>query len=126
MINTLWYQESPENILKLLKTNNERGLTGKEVEKKADRKPNVLEEGQKISPFSIFFKQFTDTMVIVLLCATVISGIIGAMADAITIMAIVILNAILGLYRNTEPNAPWKRLRNWQHLTLGYYEMEKR
>jgi len=96
MINTLWYQESLENILKLLKSNNDRGLTGKEVEKRADGKPNVLEEGQKISPFSIFFKQFTDTMVIVLLCATVISGIIGAMADAVTIMAIVILNAILG------------------------------
>lgn len=96
MINTLWYQESRENILQVLKTNSERGLTHKEVEKRAAQKPNVLEEGQKISPFSIFFKQFTDTMVIVLLFATVISGIIGAMADAVTIMAIVILNAILG------------------------------
>lgn len=96
MINTLWYQESRENILKLLKTGSDRGLTNKEAEIRAVEKPNVLEEGQKINPFSIFFKQFTDTMVIVLLFATVISGIIGAMADAVTIMAIVILNAILG------------------------------
>ena len=96
MINSLWYQESIENILELLKTSSDRGLNSKEVQKRAAEKSNVLEEGHKTSPFSIFFKQFTDTMVIVLLCATVISGIIGAMADAITIMAIVILNAVLG------------------------------
>jgi Ca2+-transporting ATPase len=96
MINSLWYQESIENILGFLKTNSDRGLNSKEVEKRAAEQGNVLEEGQKISPLSIFFKQFTDTMVIVLLCATVISGVIGAMADAITIMAIVILNAVLG------------------------------
>ncbi len=96
MINTLWYQESIEDILKLLKTNSDRGLNTKEVEKRALEQSNVLEQGQKINPLSIFLKQLTDTMVIVLLCATVISGIIGAMADAVTIMAIVILNAILG------------------------------
>ena len=96
MINTLWYQENIENILKLLKTNSDRGLNTKEVEKRAQEQSNALEEGQKINPLSIFLKQLTDTMVIVLLCATVISGIIGAMADAVTIMAIVILNAILG------------------------------
>ena len=44
----------------------------------------------------MFLRQFTDTMVLVLLAATVVSGVIGAMADAVTIMAIVIINAILG------------------------------
>ena len=40
--------------------------------------------------------QFTDTMVLVLLGAAVISGAIGAMVDTLTILAIIILNAILG------------------------------
>ena len=112
MINSLWYQESIENILELLKTNSDGGLNSKEVEKRAAEHANVLEEGQKISPLSIFFKQFTDTMVIVLLCATVISGIIGAMADAITIMAIVILNAILGFIQEYRAERSLEEIKN--------------
>jgi len=96
MINPLWYQISREEILDQLNTSPDKGLTGKNVQQRASEHPNIIEEGKQTSSLSIFFKQFTDTMVIVLLCATVVSGIIGAMADAVTIMAIVVLNAILG------------------------------
>lgn len=95
MINPQWYQNSIEVILEQLNSS-VRGLDNKEVQRRENEERNAIEEGQKINSVSIFLKQFTDTMVIVLLCATVVSGIIGAMADAITIMAIVILNAVLG------------------------------
>lgn len=96
MINPLWYQKSKNEIIDQLNTSADKGLGTKTVQQRINEPPNVIEEASKTSPLSIFFKQFTDTMVIVLLCATVVSGIIGAMADAVTIMAIVILNAILG------------------------------
>jgi len=96
MIDSQWYQKSRDEILELFNSSKERGLTRKVIEQRINNKPNIIEEGSKSKPLALFFNQFTDTMVLVLLAATVISGIIGAMADAITIMAIVILNAILG------------------------------
>ena len=96
MINPLWYQKSRAEIIDQFNTSADKGLDSRTVRQRSGEPPNMIEEGSKTSPWSIFLKQFTDTMVIVLLGATVVSGIIGAMADAVTIMAIVILNAVLG------------------------------
>ena len=52
-----------------------------------------------------------NTMILVLLAATVISGIVGAMADAITIMAIVILNAILGFVQEYRAERSLEEIR---------------
>ncbi|WP_460417876.1 cation-transporting P-type ATPase, partial [Planifilum fimeticola] len=57
--------------------------------------PNRLSEGEKISPFIVFLNQFKDFMVLVLLAATLISGLLGEYLDAAAIIAIVFLNAIL-------------------------------
>ncbi len=57
---------------------------------------NVLEKTQSISPIAIFLSQFKDAMVLVLLMATLISGILGEFYDGITIVIIIMLNAILG------------------------------
>lgn len=57
---------------------------------------NKLENKKKISPIQIFFSQFNDFITWVLLAATVISGLMGEKADAITIFIIVIMNGILG------------------------------
>ncbi|MCP3995927.1 MAG: HAD-IC family P-type ATPase, partial [bacterium] len=58
--------------------------------------PNELVEHDGIQPFRIFLNQFTDTMVIVLMAAAVIAAAIGDTKDAIVILVIVVLNAILG------------------------------
>ncbi|HZK43594.1 MAG TPA: calcium-translocating P-type ATPase, SERCA-type [Syntrophomonadaceae bacterium] len=96
MINTSWYQKSIAECIDKLATNSSKGLALSEVSKRQAESKNILEQGSRISPVKIFLNQFTDTMVLVLLAATVISGIIGDIADAITIMAIVVINAILG------------------------------
>ncbi len=58
--------------------------------------PNELVERDGIRPFRIFLNQFTDTMVIVLMIAAAIAAAIGDTKDAIVILVIVVLNAILG------------------------------
>lgn len=74
-----------------------RGLTTQEAEKRLKQYGlNVLEEKEKISPIKIFLAQFNEFMIWVLLAATIISGIMGEKADAITILIIIIMNAILG------------------------------
>ncbi|AAM24007.1 Ca2+-transporting ATPase [Caldanaerobacter subterraneus subsp. tengcongensis MB4] len=76
---------------------NFKGLTSQEAQKRLLKYgPNVLEEGGRISPIQIFLNQFQDFMVMVLLAATLISTLMGELADALTITVIVILNAILG------------------------------
>jgi Ca2+-transporting ATPase len=62
----------------------------------ADVGPNELVERGGIQPWRIFFNQFTDTMVIVLIVAAVIAAAIGDTNDAIVILVIVVLNAVLG------------------------------
>ena len=74
-----------------------RGLSTREAEKRIKTYGlNELKHNKKKSPILIFLSQFNDFLVWVLIGATIISGIIGDKADAVTILIIVIVNAILG------------------------------
>lgn len=73
------------------------GLTQREAEKRLkDYGLNQIEKKKKISSFKIFISQFNDFIIWVLIAATIISAITGQKADAITILIIVFMNAILG------------------------------
>jgi P-type Ca2+ transporter type 2C len=74
-----------------------RGLSTKEAEKRQSTYGlNELSHKKKSSPILIFLAQFNDFIVWVLIAATVISGLMGDTADAITILIIVVVNAIMG------------------------------
>lgn len=74
-----------------------RGLTNDEVEKKLKQFGlNVLQSKEQVSVIKIFLSQFNDFIIWVLIGATIISGIMGDSADAITIIIIIFMNAILG------------------------------
>ena len=60
---------------------------------------NRLAHKKKKSWFLLLLSQFTDFMVLVLLGATAISMIIGDITEAVTILAIVFINALLGFYQ---------------------------
>ena len=55
---------------------------------------NSLAQVKPPGAVSIFFSQFKDAMVLILLIATGISALLGEWTDAVTIMIIVLLNAI--------------------------------
>ncbi len=109
-----WYQMSTDNAAKELGVNPQNGLTQHEVkQRQAKNGPNRLLEVPGKPVWQMFLAQFTDFMVIVLLAAAIISGFLGGVADTITIMAIVILNAILGFvqeYRAEKSIAALKKL----------------
>ncbi|MBQ8921541.1 MAG: cation-translocating P-type ATPase [Oscillospiraceae bacterium] len=74
-----------------------QGLTNPEAQKRQQQYGlNTLAEPQKPHPFRIFFGQFRDVMVLILLAAALISFLLHEYADAVTIAVIVVLNAILG------------------------------
>lgn len=78
-------------------TDIKNGLTSAEAEKRLrEDGENRLAEKKKAAPLKIFVGQFKDIMVLILLAATVISVFLGEYSDAVTIIIIVLLNAILG------------------------------
>ncbi|MBK9124956.1 MAG: HAD-IC family P-type ATPase [Chloroflexi bacterium] len=60
---------------------------------------NLLPTGEGTSVWKILFSQFADLLVLVLIGAAVISGLLGELEDALVIMVIVVLNALLGTYQ---------------------------
>ncbi|WP_428846263.1 calcium-transporting P-type ATPase, PMR1-type [Metallumcola ferriviriculae] len=91
-----WYNLEVEESMKKLKTS-AKGLKEKEAKKRLEQYgPNRIKEQKGKSPVLMFLGQFTDFMVLVLIAATVISVMLGEIADAVTILAIIILNAVLG------------------------------
>ncbi len=74
-----------------------KGLSEKEARNKLLKHGlNTITARRKISAFGIIFDQFSDFMVLILLASTAISAFMGEITEAVTIVAIVVLNAILG------------------------------
>ncbi|MBB3110476.1 Ca2+-transporting ATPase [Paenibacillus phyllosphaerae] len=92
-----WHQMGTEELAQSLQASPDSGLSQAEASERLQRLGrNELSEGKKVSPFALFFNQFKDFMVLVLLGATLVSGLLGEYLDAITIVAIIVINAFLG------------------------------
>lgn len=89
-----------------------RGLTNEEVERRLkDHGLNELANKNPISPIKIFLSQFNDVIIWILIVATIISGIMGDKADAITIVIIVIMNAVLGFIQEYKTEKSLEQLK---------------
>lgn len=92
-----WYQMTADEVLAALDTDPVRGLDAATARERLEQVGwNELSEGKAISPLAILLNQFKDFMVLVLAAATLISGLLGEFLDAITIIAIIVLNGFLG------------------------------
>lgn len=90
------FQKSPEEVLKELNVT-EKGLESSEIEKRREKYGfNELAEKKRMGPVAVFFSQFKDMLVIILIVAAIISAFLGEMHSTIVILAVIILNAILG------------------------------
>lgn len=90
-----------------------QGLSSYEAGKRLARYgENRLTEGKKRTLLSIFFTQFADLMIWVLLAAAVISAFFGEWVDASIIGAVVLINAILGTVQESKAEAALEALKN--------------
>jgi P-type Ca2+ transporter type 2C len=97
MTKQLWHSMEIESILKNLETDPEQGLSQQEVQRRlGEYGYNELGEQAKTSPFILFLNQFKNTLIIILIAATVLSALIGDLLDAGIILAIVVFCALLG------------------------------
>ncbi len=91
-----FYNLNVSDTIKSIGTS-QKGLSEEEARKRLkEYGSNELKQKEKISPFQILIRQFTSSIVFILLAALVISLLIGEKLDAIVISTIVILNGIFG------------------------------
>lgn len=94
---TSWWKETSEEICKRLNTSAQKGLDLKEAEARLNSQgPNALPRQKKASALLILTEQFNNLIIWILIAAAVIAGFLGEWIDAYAIIAIVILNGILG------------------------------
>lgn len=78
--------------------------------------PNELLEKARKSPIVIFFSQFKDFMILVLMAAAIISGIVGDLSDTIIILVIVVLNAVVGFVQEYRAEKSMEALKKMAAL----------
>jgi Ca2+-transporting ATPase len=113
----LWHTLEVDKALEMLDSDANSGLTPQEVEQRSQKYGlNELEENGGRSPWQILLDQFTNIMLLMLIAVAFISGFLDLMAlsggtlkdgevpfkDTIAIMAIVILNGILGYVQESR------------------------
>ncbi|KRN75422.1 hypothetical protein IV73_GL000588 [Weissella kandleri] len=97
------YQQSVQVVIAEVGSDAKTGLTTEEAKKRlVEIGPNQLKGTKKTSLWQKFLNQFKDFMIIVLIVAAVIAGLTGEVADAVIIMAVVILNAVFGVYQEAK------------------------
>lgn len=101
------------DVAKILEVHPSKGLNMKEVNRRlSEIGHNILAAKKGVHPVFLFLGQFKDFMVMVLLAATVVSGLLGEIADAVTIMAILVVNAILGFVQEFRAERSMESLRS--------------
>ncbi|MCZ7555189.1 MAG: cation-translocating P-type ATPase [Bacteroidia bacterium] len=114
MATTHWHTETITDIARELEVPLSTGLSDEVVEaRRAKYGPNELREHGGTSPIKLLWAQFTNTMVLILIAAAVVSGFLGKATEAGAIGAIVVLFAILGFvqeFRAERAMAALKRL----------------
>jgi len=95
-----YYQISAEAALKRLQTNPEKGLSGAEVQRRQLRHgPNVLEKSGQRPLYYLFFRQFRDLLIIVLIIAAGLAWYLRDYRGATILLAIILINAVIGFYQ---------------------------
>ena len=101
------YLKDCESVLKD-QGSQKQGLSAKEARERLEKYgPNKLAEGKKKSLIRRFFEELADPMTLILLAAALISGITAALADesfadVFIILAVVLINAVLGIFQESK------------------------
>ena len=101
-----WHAISSTEVLEKLKTPVETGLSKEEVQTRREKYgPNALKEEPPTTFLEMLWAQINSFVIYMLLGAALISALLGDYTEAIAIMAIVILNAIMGIIQESRAEA---------------------
>lgn len=107
-----WHTISAESALDRLATDPGRGLSAAEAgERLRKHGPNQLAGKEPPSLLSRFIEQFRDYLIYILIAAAVVSVLLGEAADAVIILAVVIINAVVGVIQESRAEKAIEALR---------------
>ncbi len=131
----VWHALEADEVLRALDTSPKSGLTTEEAHRRLKEfGSNELSERPGTTLWQIILEQFNNFIVIILLIAVLISALLGDYIEAVAILTIVVLNALLGVVqerRAEEALAALRRLaapeahviRDGHHLTVSGREL---
>jgi Ca2+-transporting ATPase len=100
---TTWHAASSEQLVDVLATDLRSGLKDSQVvERRAHYGPNRLAEAPHVPSWKRFVGQFAELIVWILIAAAIIAGVLGEWLDASAILAIVVLNGVLGFLQEEK------------------------
>src|SRR5262245_26965620 len=129
-----WHALTAEEVLDHLKVE-DSGLTSAEAKRRLEHYgPNQLQEAPRPTFLQMLWEQLNNFVVILLIVASLISALLGDYVEALAIMAIVVLNAVLGIVqerRAEEALAALKKLaapdaqvmRDGRRVSVPAYEL---
>jgi Ca2+-transporting ATPase len=98
-----WHSQPIEAVATQLKTRLDAGLSVAEAQARlAEHGPNELRERPPTPFWKLVLAQLNNFVVILLVVASVISALLGDLIEAVVIMAIVVLNAVLGVVQENR------------------------
>ncbi|MEM4647788.1 MAG: cation-translocating P-type ATPase [Candidatus Pacearchaeota archaeon] len=107
-----WHSLDVDQIINILKSDREKGLTSIEAERRLkEQGKNIIIE-KKINPFKIYLSQFTSPLILVLIFALIILIFLKFWIDSIIILAVILINTILSFvneYRSEKIIAELKK-----------------
>ncbi|OGP73813.1 MAG: ATPase [Deltaproteobacteria bacterium RBG_16_49_23] len=97
MAERAWHSIEAPEVLKELNTDPRHGLTEDEAKRRLETYGyNELKKEEGVSPLTLFFNQFKNILILILLIAIVLSALVGEVVDAAIIGVIVVFCAVLG------------------------------
>lgn len=116
------YSKSYEEVAANLKTDLKIGLSSQEALQRLQKYgPNVLKEEDGKNPLAIFISQFGSFLIVILIAASAVSFILGEVIDALMILAIVILNGVVGFIQEYRVERTIKQLKKLVTTDITVY-----
>ncbi|MCU7694996.1 cation-translocating P-type ATPase [Haoranjiania flava] len=101
----MWFNKNIENVLQELNVDAATGLSDAEVSKRLEiYGHNKLKAQQRKSVIRMFLEQMNDWLIYVLMAAVIITIFLSEYIDAVIILAVIIINAVLGVYQELKAN----------------------
>lgn len=111
--NQKWYTLAAADVTRALNSDAREGLSQSEAERRlAKIGANQLAANKRKPLFTVLLDQFKDFMVLILFVATLISYFLGEYLDAITIIAIIFINGVLGFIQEAKAERSLQALKD--------------
>ncbi|ELC8363439.1 calcium-transporting P-type ATPase, PMR1-type [Clostridium perfringens] len=99
----MWYKKSKNEILQELNVDEKNGLSSTEALRRLEKYgKNKLETKKKKTLFKQFLSQLKDVMIYILIIAAMISAFLGEISDALIILLVIIINAVIGVIQESK------------------------